>query len=37
MEVGASIVQMGWCPDKLSVHLPLLSFPASHNPENGER
>ena len=27
MEVGALIVWMGWRPDGLSVHLPLLSFP----------
>jgi len=28
MEVGAPIVRIGWRPDGLSVHLPLLSFPA---------
>jgi len=25
---GAPIEQMEWCPDRLSVRLPLLSFPA---------
>jgi len=28
VEVGALIVHMGWRPDRLSVHLPMLSFPA---------
>ena len=28
MDVEAPIVQMGWHPDGLSVHLPLLSFHA---------
>jgi len=26
MEVGASMVHMGWCPARLSAHLPLLSY-----------
>ena len=28
MEMGAPIVRMGWHPDGLLVHFPLLSFPA---------
>ena len=37
IEVGAPIVQMGWRSDGLSVRLPLLSFPAPQNPEDGEQ
>jgi len=35
MEVGASIVWMGWHPDGLSVCLPLLSFPQKMARSNG--
>jgi len=34
---GAPIVWMGWHPDGLLVHLPLLSFPAPQSPEDGEQ
>jgi len=37
IEVGAPIVRMGWGPDGLSVHLPLLSFPEPQHPEDGEQ
>jgi len=34
---GAPIVWMAWHPDRLSVCLPLLYFPAPQNPEDGEQ
>jgi len=37
IELGEQIVHTGWRPDVLSVRLPLLSFRAPQNPEDGEQ